>query len=462
MKRNKLTVSAVALGLTLGATMAAALVQAASVQDLGGSLTPLGAEKAGGRGVPDWKAEDVALPGWSYGKLRKDYFKYKDDKPIETIDASNVDKFADKLSPGQVALIKQIKGYKMDIYPSHRYCSSPDFVAENTKKNPAVAKIGADGWSLAEAVLPGVPFPIPKTGVEAMYNSKMHYRGVGLDLKGTITAVSPRKGSTEWIKAGSQQTFFFPWGAKGSANLSTLPQAEYFTYFAYSSPTALAGQALSITTFLNQPGGETFYYFPGQRRVRRMPTYAYDSPQIGMENQYTLDEPLVFNGTLDRFDWKLAGRKEIYVPYSSFGGTNFKAKFEDVAGPDFIAENARRYELHRVWVIEATVKSGVRHLAPKRTFYVDEDSWNLVLADDYDAQGKLWKHREGYVIPVYETGSCDQAGFAQYNLAEGRYVFDLHSVGTNKDMSWETDSKNNPRFKSNFYSADNLRAISDR
>lgn len=444
--------------------MAAGMAYAASVQDLGGSMTPLGAEKAGnsGHGIPDWKAEEVAQPGWSYGKLRKDYFKYKDEKVVETIDAGNVDKFTDRLTPGQIALIKQVKGYKMDVYPSHRYCGAPDFVAENTKKNIGVAKIGADGWSLAEAVVPGIPFPFPKTGIEAMYNAKMHYHGVGLDLKSITTAVSPRKGSTEWIKAGSEQTLFYPWGNKGSVNLSTLPPVEYYTYFAYSSPAALAGQALSITDFLNKPGSETFYYFPGQRRVRRMPAYAYDSPQIGMENQYTLDEPLVFNGTLDRFDWKLVGKKELYVPYDSFGGTNFKANLDAVATADFIAENARRYELHRVWVVEASVKAGVRHLAPKRTFYIDEDSWNLVLADDYDAQGKLWKHREGYIIPAYETGSCDMAGFAQYNLAEGRYVFDMHSVGGGKDMQWETEGKGNPRYKANFYSADNLRAISDR
>ena len=204
MRKTKLT------GLALAVLVGAA--SAATVQDLGTTLTPLGGEKAGSstHGIPAWNAEQVELPGWSYGKYRKDYFKYKDEKPVETIDASNVDKFTDKLTPGQVALIKQTKGYKMDIYPSHRYCSAPDFVAENTKKNPGVAKIGADGWSLGEAVVPGVPFPLPKNGTEAMYNFKMRYRGVGIDYKKVTTAVSPRKGSNDWIKAGSEQTLFFP------------------------------------------------------------------------------------------------------------------------------------------------------------------------------------------------------------------------------------------------------------
>jgi hypothetical protein len=437
---------------------------AASVQDLGGSLTPLGGEKAGNaaKTIPAWSAEAVQLPGWSAGKFRKDYFKYKDEKAVETIDASNADKYAEHLTPGQLALLKQIKGYKMEIYPSHRYCSAPEFVAENTKKNVGVAKVGADGWSLSEAVVPGVPFPLPQNGMEAMYNAKMRYHGIGIDFKKVTTAVSPRKGGSEWIKAGSEQTLFYPWGAKGSNKLSSLPGVEYYTYFAYNSPTALAGQALAISMFLNQPASETFYYFPGQRRVRRMPAYAYDAPQIGMENQYTMDEPFVFNGTLDRFDWKLVGKKEMYIPYDSFGAYNPQAKFEDVAKDDSIAANARRYELHRVWVVQATVKAGARHLAPQRTFYIDEDSWNMVLADDYDAQGKLWKHREGYVIPVYETGACDAVAFAQYNLAEGRYVFDLHSVGAGKDMSWITEPGSSPRYKANFYSADNLRAISER
>ena len=438
-------------------------VWAATPQDIGTTLTPLGgADKAAKGDIPAWSGENV-VGGWSYGQYRKDAFKYKDEKPTATLDAGNVDKHADKLTPGQVALLKQVKGYKMDVYPTHRYCSAPDFVIENTKKNAGgAAKLGPDGVILAEATVPGVPFPFPKSGAEVMLNSKMRYRGVGIDYKLNTTAVSPRKGGNEWIKAVSEQTMYFPWGGKGSANLSGLPQTEYYTYFSYIAPAALAGQALAITIFLNKPGTETFYYFPGQRRVRRMPSYAYDAPQIGFENQYTMDEPYVFNGGLDRFDWKLVGKKEIYVPYASFGAYNFKARFEDVAGENSIAQDARRYELHRVYVVEATVKAGARHSAPKRTFYVDEDSWNLLLADDYDAQGKLWKHREGYLIPVAETGSCDASAFSQYNLTEGRYLLDLHSVGAGKDMRWVTDPKSGPRYTPSFYSSDNLRAISER
>ena len=450
--------------LSAALTLALSLpTHAADGSSLGAELTPAGAEKTANKdgSIPAWSGNEVQQSGWSYGKLRSDHFKYKADKAVITIDASNADKYADKLSAGQLAMLKQVKGYRMDVYPSRRTCGVPDFVADNTRKNVGTAKIGADGWSLKEAWVPGFPFPMPANGSEAMWNAKLRYRGVGVDYKNVVTSVSPRKGGTEWIRAGQEFTAYMPWGAKGSTQLSKLPQVEYYAYFAYTSPTALAGQALAISYFLDQPGSETFYYFPGQRRVRRMPTYSYDSPQIGMENQYTLDEPFVFNGTIDRFDWKLVGKKELYIPYNAFGAYDFSAKFDDIAKADFIEPGHRRYELHRVWVIEATVKQGMRHTAPKRTFYLDEDSWNIVLADDYDAQGKLAKMREGFLIPVYETGTCDVSAFVQHNLTEGRYVFDMHAAGAGSDVRWVTDATG-PRFKSAFYTSENLRSISDR
>lgn len=442
---------------------AQAQAQTRDASRLGKELTAAGADPAASKdgNIPAFAGTEAALPGWAWGKKRVDFWKHKAEKPLFSIDATNVDKYADKLSPGQVAMLNQTKGYRMDVYPTHRSCGIPDFVAENTKKNVGTAKLNANGWSLAEAVLPGIPFPMPENGAEAMWNVKMRYRGVALDYKSVITAASPRKGSDEWIKAGSEQTNYFPWGVKGSQLFSKMPAIENFVYFAYSSPAALAGQSLAITIYTEQPT-ETFLYFPGQRRVRRMPTYAYDAPQIGFENQYTLDEPYVFNGAMDRFDWKLVGKKEIYVPYNSFGAYDFSAKFEDIAQKDFVAASHRRYELHRVWVVEATVKAGMRHLAPKRTFFIDEDSWNPLLADDYDGQGKLWKLREGFSIPVFETGACDVSAFVQYNLLEGRYVVDEHAMGTGADVRWLTEPGSNPRLKPGFYTSENLRAISDR
>jgi len=461
--RSKRTKAVLAIAALVAGGIGMAQAQAQNAARLGGDLTAAGAEPGASPdgAVPAFTGTEPALPGWAWGKKRLDYWKHKGEKPLYSIDASNVDQHADKLSPGQVALVKQTKGYRMDVYPSHRSCGIPASVAENTKKNVGTAKLRDDGWSLQEAVVPGVPFPLPGSGAQAMWNAKLRYRGVGIEYKAVITAASPRKGSDEWIKAFSEQTNFYPWALKPSSLFSKLPQVEYQVYFSYTAPAALAGQALIQTVYTEQPS-ETFYYFPGQRRVRRMPTYAYDAPQIGFENQYAVDEPYLFNGALDRFDWKLVGKKQMLVPYNAFGAYDFAAKFDSIAGHDFIAPSHRRYEMHRVWVVEATVKSGVRHLAPKRTFYLDEDSWSPLVADDYDGQGKLWKVREGFLIPVYETGSCDVSAFVQHNLIEGRYVFDEHAAGTGKDVRWITDAAGHPRLSSSFYTSENLRSISER
>jgi len=433
-----------------------------SVLAQGAGLTPAGAEQAGTvSGIPEWSAPQPMTPGWSYGEPRKNFFQYKSDAPLYTIDASNIDKYASQLNPGQIALIKSIKGYSMPVYPSRRTCGVPEFVAENTKKNIGFAKMSADGTALADAYTPGIPFIEPKTGAEAMWNSKMRYRGVGVELSRLITSVSPRKGGSDWIKLTSDLYTYYPWGLKSGTKFAETGGIESMTYFGYVSPVALAGQAATYLNSADKPP-EVFYYFPGQRRTRRMPTYSYDAPQIGYENQYNVDESYTFSGLLDRFDWKLVGKKELIVPYNALGMYDFNSKHEDVMKSDFVATSQRRYELHRVWVVEATVKQGMRHSAPKRNFYIDEDSWALLGAIDYDTQGNISKVREGYVIPVYETGTCDSLAFVQYNLSEGRYIVDGSPIGSGKDVKWIVDAGGNPHMKPGFYTTENLRAMSER
>jgi hypothetical protein len=446
-------------------SMAFPALAAPTAADLGKDLTAVGAERAANAAgtIPAWSGESAVTGSFQAGKmLRQDHWRYASDKPLYSVDANSAAQHADALSPGMQAVLKQIPGFRMDVYPSRRNCSVPEFVAENTKKNVGFAKIGGNGWSLAEAYVPGVPFPLPKSGIEAMWNQKLRYRGVGATSTFGYTFVSPSKGRSDWIMPAAGQTNFFPWGQSGSRKLSEIGDINMRTYYQYKSPAALAGQAGMVTDYFDQPGTDAYYYFPGQRRVRRMPAYAYDAPQIGFENQYAMDETSVFMGALDRFDWKLVGKRELAVAYNSFGAFDFKSKWNEVMQANGIVPSHRRYEMHRVWVIEASVKSGVRHMAPKRTFYLDEDSWNIVLAEDYDAQGKLVKVREGYLVPIFELGgTCDIMAFSQYNLLEGRVLADFTTIGAGVDVIYRSQPVG-PEMKSDFYTSDNLRALSER
>nr|BFE97371.1 hypothetical protein GCM10020185_79070 [Pseudomonas brassicacearum subsp. brassicacearum] len=87
-----------------------------------------------------------------------------------------------------------------------------------------------------------------------------------------------------------------------------------------------------------------------------------------------------------------------------------------------------RWEKHRVWVVEATLKSGKRHVVPRRTYYVDEDSWQILMADGYDAQGKLGRQMYSLTLlapdmPVLTA----QVMWGSYNLDTGAYFLNASS-----------------------------------
>jgi hypothetical protein len=433
------------------------------VARLGKDLTASGAEKAGNKdgSIPAFAGAQPAPAGWAWGKPRGDFWKYKADKPLFVIDASNADKYADKLTPGQLQMLKQVKGYTMPVYTSRRECGLPDFVAQNTKDGAGKASIGKDGWSLEHATLPGVPFPLPQTGIEVVWNWLVRYQSAGMEWLDGIEYVSPRPGSNTPIVVRFNQIYYFPWAKAGKHTPQDEAGIQSGLYYAYTEPAALAGQGITQRYYFSKDT-DSFYYFTGQRRVRRLPAYAYDAPLIGYENQYPADSPFVFFGNPDRFDWKLVGKKEVYIPYNSFPMQGFNTKLADATGPNAVNPAVRRYELHRVWEVEGTLKAGVRHSTPKKTLYVDEDSWLVALGDDYDAQGKVWKQKENHLVPQWEIGACVPVAGVFNDLVNGRYLLDQTVLGTGKDIRFFPPSVQDPRLNEGYYTAESLGKVSDR
>lgn len=466
MRFERADAARLARAACLGLSLVAAAALAATEKDadkLGSTLTPLGGERAASGGVPAWEGADKPQGSWTYGKQsRLSAWKHRDEAPQLSIAAASADKHADKLSAGQLHLLKNKKGYTMDVYPSHRACGAPEWVAANTKRNVTHAALTADGNGLARAALPGVPFPLPENGAQAMWNFTVRYQGVGVDYPSSTTMVSPRTPGSPWIALTAPQHFFYPWGGKGTTGPAEVGQVLGGVHFKMTAPAAQAGQALMARSFFDNRDIESYWYFPGQRRVRRLPTYAYDAPQIGYENQYTIDQTQMFTGNLDRFDWKLVGKKELYVPYNTFKLIDPNVKPAEVFKDDVVVASHRRYEAHRVWVVEASLKAGMRHSMPKRVFYIDEDSWMILVAEDYDAQGKLWKVREASLIPAWELeGACVSSLFTQYDVQQDRYLADFVQAGTGQDVRWFLTPPDR-RFAIDFFTADSLRALSER
>jgi Protein of unknown function (DUF1329) len=464
---KKLAVLTVCWAAVLIATRAPAAVTAQEADHLGKDLTAVGAEKAGNADgtIPAFEGANTPLPGWEWGKLRSQYSKFKDEKPLFSIDASNVDKYASQLPDGQITALKTVKGYRMDVYPSHRTCGITPVHAERTKANATEARIGPDGWSLEHARTAGVPFPIPKSGVEVMYNVRMRPADVGVIYHDGTSVISPRSGTHEFTWYQWILYFYYPFQRPEKPSVEADGNVEFFVYYNFSKPPALAGQGFVATNWMNKDP-ESYYYFPGQRRVRRLPSYIFDTPLIGYENQYMIDEQIMLWSTLDRFDYKLLGKKEMYVGYNQFKTYDYSADPKVIFQESYVNPDYRRYELHRVWVVDARIKPRYRHLAQHRIYYVDEDSWGAVALTDYDKDEKVWKNVESFLIPAWEIGgTCVYSPTEMWDLQNGRYVFDYMSIGGGKDIKWikETDPEAKQAWlKSDFYTPETLRALSER
>jgi hypothetical protein len=127
-----------------------------------------------------------------------------------------------------------------------------------------------------------------------------------------------------------------------------------------TAPARLAGEVLLVHETLNQAreNRKAWLYNPGQRRVRRAPNVAHDNPRTASDGLATSDQLDIFNGSPERYNWNLVGRKEVLVPYNSYKLHSKELKYRDILKPLHINQEHARYELHRMWVVDAVAEGG--------------------------------------------------------------------------------------------------------
>lgn len=403
-----------------------ALLFSSQLPAAGQQHTVTGAQVAGNAdgSIPPWRPNiSGPLPGWSEGKSRFRFSPYAGEKPLYVIDQKNIDRYARLLPAGAIALLRNKLGYTMPVYPSHRSCGVPDFVADNTTRHRGAARIAANGWSIENATLPSIPFPYPRNGIEALWNYLLLYQGVGIEWLNNSVYLSPYKAGAEPIVFNGDTRSYYPWAAPGEHRLQPGDLKQGLQIFSRYPP-SLNGQAI-FQRFYFDKSPESFYFHPGQRRVRRMPSYAYDAPLIGFERTYPNDSIGIFSGNPDRFEWTLKGKRELLISYNVFNFTDKDAEGNSIFGRDYIVASARRYELHRVWVVEGNLHPGMRHSTPRKVLYLDEDSWAVAAGEDYDAEGNLVRYKESAVVPIWEINACtSQFSMTLYDFVQNRYLRD--------------------------------------
>ena len=407
----------VAAGMLAMCAPAAAKVSADEAAKLGTTLTPVGATKAANKdgSIPEW------TPAKKRGALKNEFPSAPDidgDKALFTINKANMAKYADKLTEGHKELLNRFSTYKMIVYPSRRQVAWPEAVYAATKKNATTAELKSPDEPVNAEL--GFPFPIPKSGAEPIWNHKLKWRGEAVRRYNNQMIVQT-SGDFSLTKIVEEVKFYYA-SIKEPRKLE--PGTEFLRYLSETlAPPRLAGTFILVheKSSTGNEGRGAWLYSPGLRRIRRAPTVCCDNPYEGTDGHQFYDQVDMFNGVLERYDWKLVGKKEIYIPYNSNKISGKAVKYKDMAAPKHLNQDLPRYELHRVWIVEADNKKGLRHTFKKRRFYIDEDSWTIAAVDDYDHRDELMQFQEGHILTAYNVQSAGTAPEVIYHLNSGRY-----------------------------------------
>ena len=308
--------------------------EAAKLGIEGTELTPVGAIRAGNAdgSIPAWEGGIKAPPaGYEEGKWYPD--PYKDDQVLFTITAQNYQQYEDKLSPGTVAMLKKYPDtFKLNVYPSRRSASYPQWLYDNSIWNatntnwcdpPPGGPNTAQRCVSRETWRPGVFFPIPKDGGEAMYNHTFYFFGKWFTSVAYGFNAFPDGAYAEHVKRERWLQLMY-------LNDDERPKGDMFDRLGGAAwcfsqedlaPPRTAGTMFSGCNYFQSVDFDAYLYVPGQRRVRKAPEIGfYDSPGTGSDGLRTADARNLFaqTGGEEWYDWSAPVRKEMYIPYKSY------------------------------------------------------------------------------------------------------------------------------------------------
>lgn len=388
----------------------------ANAERLTQDLTPVGAERAGNA--------DGTIPAWDGGiSQSSDRYTnpFADEQPLFVITAENYQNYRDRLSDGQIAMFQRYPDtFRMPVYPTHRTAALPEHIYEAARNNLNSARLTEDGNGLL-GFNEALAFPIPESGLQVIWNHMTRYRGGALE-RNFVQVPVQANGSFTPIRINEKLSW--PSYLKSSADGERHDNILFYFVQEVTAPARLTGNILLVHETMNQvqQPRQAWTYNSGQRRVRLAPNIAYDAPGTATDGQRTTDNLDMFNGAPDRYNWNLVGKQELYIPYNSWKLADRNLSYSDILQAGHLNPDLTRYELHRVWKVEATLKDGQRHVYGKRTFFIDEDTWQIATVDHYDGRGELWRVGEMHQFQYRDVQVPWAVAETFYDLQSGRYL----------------------------------------
>lgn len=410
-----------ALGCAVYGASALAKVSQADAEQLRTRLTPLGAERVGSKdgGIPEWRGGLTAAPA-----CHRDGARYCDphagEVPYATLTAANATEWQTYLSAGQLELLQRYPdSYKLPLYASRRTFANPPAVYEAAYRNALQASLLPSANAVLDASI-AVPFPIPANGAELVWNHRLRWRGPGYTRTYEQASVTP---SGEAHRVTLREDADFPY-ARGEVLdegvvqrwLWLAMQPERLHGFLTLLHDALDTEAHPQQAWIQQP------HHPEPRRIRKARSFGFDNPAMLADDLRFDDQYDSFTGSLDRYTWRLIAKRDMVVPYNAYPLHSGRRSLRELIRRGHPDPALARYELHRVWVVEATLKPRAVHRHKRRTLYIDEDSWQILMVDLYDHRDRLWRAQEVHPIMAYDRATLIPAVEVLYDFESGRYL----------------------------------------
>ncbi|TDU28055.1 uncharacterized protein DUF1329 [Panacagrimonas perspica] len=391
-------------------------------QQLRNRLTPMGAERAGDEDgtIPEWRGGMTAPPP-CYVAGGRYCDPHPEDKPYVTITTGTREEWRDYLSAGHIALLEaNRKTFQMNLYPSRRTFANPGAVYDAAYQNAIKATLSPGGNAVREARI-AVPFPMPTAGAEVVWNHRLRWRGPAYRRVLTQASVTP-SGEATLLSLREDADFPYARGELGEDGVAQqwlwvvlLP--ERLQGYLMMVKDSIDGDGVPLTAWRQQPReGEV------ARRMRKSRMFGFDNNMMLSDDLRFEDQLDGFFGSPERYTWRIVARRPMVVPYNSYALHSGRKTLRSIIRPAHLDPALVRYELHRVWVVEAELKPQALHRHKRRTFYFDEDSWQLLMVDLYDRTDKLWRFQEIHPLMAYDRATLMPAVEVQYDLASSRYL----------------------------------------